>query len=41
MDKLKDIDLNELNELVQMGVTAIGIVGCTFALMYFGLAMGY
>lgn len=41
MDKLKDIDLQELNELVQMGAVAVGIVGCTVALMYFGLAMGY
>lgn len=38
MDK---IDMQELNEMVQAGLTAVGIVGCTLALMYFGLAMGY
>ena len=38
MDK---INLQELNEMVQAGVMAVGIVGMTVALMYFGLAMGY
>lgn len=38
MDK---INLQELNEMVQAGVVAVGIVGMTVALMYFGLAMGY
>lgn len=38
MDKL---NLQELNEMVQAGVMAIGIVAFTVALMYFGLAMGY
>lgn len=38
MDKVK---IQELNEMVQAGATAIGIVGCIVALMYFGLAMGY
>ena len=37
MDK---INLQELNEMVQAGVVAIGLVGMTVALMYFGLAMG-
>ena len=38
MDK---INLQELNDMVQAGVVAIGIVVMTVALMYFGLAMGY
>ena len=38
MDK---INMAELNDQVMAGVTAVGIVGCTLALMYFGLAMGY
>ena len=38
MDK---INMQELNEAVMAGVTAVGIVGLTVALMYFGLAMGY
>lgn len=38
MDKF---EMQELNDQVMAGVTAVGIVGLTFALMYFGLAMGY
>lgn len=35
------VNIEELNDMVMAGVTAVGIVGCTIALMYFGLAMGY
>lgn len=38
MDK---VNLPELNEMVQAGVVAVGLVGMTVALMYFGLALGY
>lgn len=38
---MEKINLQELNEMVQAGVVAIGLVGMTVALMYFGLAMGY
>jgi len=38
MDK---INMQELNEMVQAGVAAIGIVGLTVFLLYFGLALGY
>ena len=41
MNKLREIDLQELNELAQMGAVAVGIVGFTVGLLYFGLAMGY
>lgn len=38
---MNKVNVQELNDMVQAGVTAIGIVGCTIALMYFGLALGY
>lgn len=41
INKLKDIDLDELNYIVQATAFAIFFVAGTVALMYFGLAMGY
>lgn len=41
MNKLKNIDMQELNEMVEAAAVMIGIVGMTVALMYFGLALGY
>jgi hypothetical protein len=38
---MNKIDKHELNELVQGGLTAIGIVILTVGLLYFGYAMGY
>ena len=41
MNKLRDIDMQELNEMVQATAGAIFFVAGTVALMYFGLALGY
>jgi hypothetical protein len=38
---MNKIDMAELNEMVQAGLTAIGIVILTVGLLYFGYAMGY
>ena len=38
---MNKINMQELNEMVQAGLTTVGIVIFTVALMYFGLAMGY
>ena len=38
MDK---INMQELNEMVQAGLTAIGIIILTVGLLHFGYAMGY
>lgn len=38
---MDNVNMQELNDMVMAGVTAIGIVGLTVGLMYFGLAMGY
>ena len=41
MDKLRDINLQELNYIVQATATAIFFVVGTVALLYLGLAIGY
>lgn len=41
MDKLREIDLEELNYMVQCIGGGIVFLSGVVALMYFGLAMGY
>jgi len=41
MNKIKDIDLQELNYIVHATGMAIFFVVGTAALLYFGLAVGY
>lgn len=38
---MNKINMQELNDMVQAGVAAIGIIAFTVGLLYFGLALGY